>query len=49
MISDNALTYLASSETLQELFQSPSLKKVKELTGSLSPGVLPSMVDFGDD
>ena len=28
MISDNASTYLASAETLQELFQSPSLKEV---------------------
>ena len=37
MISDNASTYLASAETLQEL-----------LIGSLSPSVLPGMVDFGN-
>ena len=52
MISDNASTYLASAETLQELFQSRSLKEVfgrQGITGSLFPSVLPGMVDSGND
>ena len=33
MITGNASTYLASAETLQELFQSPSLKEVSGRRG----------------
>lgn len=53
MISDNASTFLASAETLNDLFQSHSLKEQLSrqgaVSGSLSPNERPGTEASGSD
>ena len=46
MISENASTYLAAADELQQLFDSPTLKQALEYHGNLYPRELPGMGGF---